>query len=246
MNKEEYLRLLKRLPKASTLERKGILDKISENTITLQDTMNLEEALEEIYTTIRSLDSIEPILKKINEIILSKRFINSPTITIESTTSNRFGTSRAVRGRKTNEGSNRLSLLIIDGSAFLPPRTVINLNLTPIPSGVPVPKDRIVDSSINYNTFNFADFKSYLPEIQNNYILVPLIYRKQALMVEGYFKTVYYLKDWSVHTKDNITFLYNSLFAMSGKPIYSIVSAFQMVDNKIIQLKYDMYLKGGQ
>jgi hypothetical protein len=244
-SKQDYLQLLRRLPKASIVEREGIIARIREITTTQQDGMDLLEAIEDIYLQEQKTESVKAvldILEKFGNSVVSKT-TTAPSIEIvpvnkqqeKAISGERFGNNRARRGVGTKK--IRGNSYIIGNTAFVEASLIFEekIRSVPNPKGIAVPRSHFVDSSINFETFDFSDIASYTPHIAGNDILLPLIPKKYSSLAEGYFSVVYYMKDWSIQEKDGITYVSNTLFNPDNNmPVLYQTTAFQIVDNKIV------------
>ena len=247
-SKEDYLHLLRRLPKAGIVEREGTIARVKEITTTNEDTENLLEAIEEVYSTEKRLEGVKVILDILEEFANAKLHTpsNAPHIEIvpaksstQSASIERFGENRAKRGIGQTKKRIKGNSYIIGNTAFVEASLVYENVITPISShnGVAVPRDRFVDSGINFEVFDFGDLLSYTPHIDETKqeVLMPLIPKKYAPLAEGYFTTVYYMKDWNIRVVDNITYVSNTLFSPSThQPVLYQTTGYQLVGNRIV------------
>lgn len=255
--KDEYLKLLLRLPKAGIVEREGTIARVKEITTTSQDAQNLLEAIEDVYATEKKLEGVKVILDILEEFGNSKRHISSNAPSIEivpakgvssspSASVERFGKNRARRGVGEARKKIRGNSYIIGNTAFIEASLIYEQKLQPVlhPLATSVPRTMFVDTSIDFEAFDFGDLISYTPHIENGKepeVLLPLIPKKYAPLAEGYFTTVYYMKDWSVRTVDNVTYVSNTLFnPTTHQPVLYQTTGFQLLNNKIVpvQLKF--------
>lgn len=249
--KDEYLKLLRRLPKAGIVEREGTIARVKEITTTNEDAHNLLEAIEEVYATEKRLEGVKVILDILEEFGNSKIHTpsNAPSIEIvpakgfsptPTASGERFGKNRARRGIGEARKRIRGNSYIIGNTAFIEASLIYEQKIEPIvnPRATAVPKNMFIDSSIDFEVFDFGDLTSYTPHIENGRepdVLLPLIPKKYAPLAEGYFTTVYYMKDWTIRTVDNVTYVSNTLFnPTTHQPALYQTTGFQLLDNKII------------
>lgn len=238
----EYLHLIKRLKKADTLEREGIVGRIQRETITPTDALALLNAIEAYYREEAGNEAVSDILEGLEVFANNKSHMNVEIETVSSKErpeESRFSGNTAKRGTGRRTYSSKLGeAFILNNTAFveISLKQKFVAEPAPNPKNSPVPRKYFADAQINIETFDFGNLLNYTPSIVDNYVYLPVIHKNLMGFTELYFDTAWYFSSvWSVIERDNYTIATNTLINRDNpKNGYYLIAAFQMQEKEVV------------